>query len=243
VLVCYLDDSGGDPQNRIITIAGYIAKAEAWEAFETEVEPIFQERKVSILHAKEMEDTDGDFKDWTVLNKQAFVAQICRCLSRHVLLGVGMGTVKDSYQIRAQERAPKRTVTPYTFTFNALVDYLLRSIFIGKRVREEGIAFILESGNKYNSEAELEFHWWKKNFPEIENVLKSISFVSKRSCRAIQVADLLAFYARRDNQALEKAKREGKNNYGSETMIKIISEKIPHWGFVANEFWGRQQPV
>ena len=66
VFVCYLDDSGKDPQNRITTIGGYIAKAEAWEAFEAEVESIFQKRNVSVLHAKEMEDTDGDFKGWKV---------------------------------------------------------------------------------------------------------------------------------------------------------------------------------
>jgi len=86
VLVCYLDDSGKDPQNRLITVAGYLAKSEAWEAFELGVEPIFQKRKVRVLHAKEMEDTDGDFKDWTVLNKQSFVAQRCGDKNSLILL-------------------------------------------------------------------------------------------------------------------------------------------------------------
>ena len=40
VLVCYLDDSGKDPQNPITTLAGYIARDTAWEAFEREREPM-----------------------------------------------------------------------------------------------------------------------------------------------------------------------------------------------------------
>lgn len=52
VLVCYLDDSGKDPQNRITTIAGYVATDEQWKAFEIEVETWFTEFNVKILHAR-----------------------------------------------------------------------------------------------------------------------------------------------------------------------------------------------
>jgi hypothetical protein len=31
VLICYLDDSGKDPQNPITTLAGYVARDAAWE--------------------------------------------------------------------------------------------------------------------------------------------------------------------------------------------------------------------
>jgi hypothetical protein len=69
-----------------------------------------------------------------------------------------------------------------------------------------------------------------------ERVLCSISFVPKDNCRAIQIADLLAFYARRDNIAAEKAKREGNSQYSAEMMMKLISGSVPHWGFVATDF-------
>ena len=48
VLVAYLDDSGKDPQNRVTTVAGYVAKDTAWAAFEAEVEPIFARYGMSI---------------------------------------------------------------------------------------------------------------------------------------------------------------------------------------------------
>jgi hypothetical protein len=70
----------------------------------------------------------------------------------------------------------------------------------------------------------------------LENVLRSLTFIPKGSCRAIQIADLFAFYSRRDSAAMEKAKREGLDNYQIETMIKIITEGLPHRGFVATDF-------
>jgi hypothetical protein len=81
VLVCYLDDSGKDPQNPITTLAGYIARDTAWEAFESDVEPWFSEFNVGILHAKQLHDTDADFKGWPVLKKQTFVSRICQARS------------------------------------------------------------------------------------------------------------------------------------------------------------------
>ncbi len=75
VLVCYLDDSGKDPQNPVSTIAGYVAREAAWAAFESEGESWFSEYGVNILHAKDLQDTDGEFSGWPVLKKQAFVRE------------------------------------------------------------------------------------------------------------------------------------------------------------------------
>src|SRR5262245_6944036 len=81
VLVGYLDDSGKDPQNRVTTLAGFLARDTSWKAFETQVEPVFKRARVNILHAKDLEATRGEFKGWKVIQKQAFVARICRTLS------------------------------------------------------------------------------------------------------------------------------------------------------------------
>ena len=41
MLVCYLDDSGQDPQNTVTTLAGYIAREGDWKQFEGEIEADF----------------------------------------------------------------------------------------------------------------------------------------------------------------------------------------------------------
>jgi hypothetical protein len=235
VLVCYLDDSGKDPQSLITTLAGYVARDTAWAAFETAVEPIFEQAKVGVLHAKELEDTDGDFKGWKVIKKQAFVARICRVLSEHSMLGVSFSAVKQTYAKRAAESTRKRTVTPYSFCFENIIDWLLRDVRTGRAVWDEGVALILECGHENNPEAEQEFYAVRK-LHKLDGVLRSISFVPKTDCRAIQVADLFAFYSRRHGAGMEKAVREGRNNFVPEQMMKIISERGQHRAFVANDF-------
>jgi len=179
VLVCYLDDSGKDPQNEITTVAGYIAREEAWEAFETEVEPIFAEKKISILHAKEMHDTDGEFKGWTVLQKQAFVARIGQVSSHHLMMGMSMSALKGTYKAHALARAndDKRTVAPYTFCFQVIVDWVLRDIKLGRAANTEGVAFILECGHENNPQSQLEFYNVREMY-KLKKVLRSISFVA-----------------------------------------------------------------
>jgi Protein of unknown function (DUF3800) len=237
VLTCYLDDSGKDPQNRVTTLAGYVARDTAWEKFETQVEPIFDRAKVKVLHARELEESDGDFRGWKVLNKQAFVARMCRTLSDHSMLGVSISVVKDTYKRRAKESGRKRTVTPYTYGFNTIIDWLLRDIRTGRAVWNEGLALVLECGHENNPEAEEQFYKIRKQHT-IEHILRSSSFVPKEHCRAIQMADLFAFYTRRDSAALEKAFRLRNNprDYEPEAMVKIIAERGQFRSFVATDF-------
>jgi hypothetical protein len=237
VLVCYLDDSGTDRENRIVTLAGYVAKEAQWRTFETEVEPIFAQKGVKVLHATQLESTDGEFKGWKIINKQAFVARTCLVLSHHVPLGMTMSALKGVYWTRAAESNRKRTCTPYSFCFQRIIDWILTSLVIGKAAHSEGVAFILESGNKNNAEAEEQFHSVRK-LHNLEKVLTSICFVDKASCRAIQMADLLAFYSRRHGIAMEKARMEEKERVRRTPgmMMNIITERIPHLTFVATDF-------
>jgi hypothetical protein len=202
VLVCCLDDSGQDPQNPITTLAGYIARDTAWENFEREVEPIFTAYGVSVLHARHLENTDGEFKSWRKLKKHAFVARICNVLAPYALLGVSASAAKDTYKQRAVESSRKRTITPYTWCFNLLIDWVLTDIRIGRLTHSEGLAFILETGHNNNAEAENIFHDVRRRHTDAAATLRSISFVPKGSCRAIQIADLCGFYSRRHGKEM-----------------------------------------
>lgn len=233
MLVCYLDDSGKDPQNRVTTIAGYVGLDREWAAFETKVEPLF--RRQPVLHATDLEGSRGEFRGWSVLKKQAFVARFCAAVSQHAMLGVSMSCVKDVYDVRAKESLRKRTSRPYTFCMNVIIDWILRDIRTGKAAWTEGVALIVEAGHEHNGEAERNFHQVIKQH-RLSRVLRSIRFVSKQDSRAIQAADLLAFYTRRDSNALWKATQPNEKPYKPEQMLKIITERGQFRGFVATDF-------
>jgi hypothetical protein len=242
VLVCYLDDSGKDPQNPITTVAGFIAPENGWKAFELEVEPVFVEKKVPILHAKDLHHTDGPFKGWTRLQKQAFIARIGQVASRYLMMRLSMSALKGTYEEHALHRGAgtpsRRTVTPYTFCFQVIVDRILRGVTLGRLAHSEGVSFVLECGHENNPQAEHEFYWVRERY-NLENVLTSISFVPKNSYRAVQMADLVAFYTRRDGVALLKAQEGDEETYQMDIMLKIILEAVPMWGFVATGFQDR----
>jgi hypothetical protein len=152
-----------------------------------------------------------------------------------------MSAEKGNYKDHAVYRVDtsRQTVAPHTFCFQVIVDWLLRDIRIGKQVHEEGITFLLEAGHDNNAQAKKEFHWVREHF-KLENVLHSIDFVKKDSCRAIQLADLIAFYSRRDGVALFKSKEPGAPEYKMDQMIKILCERVVHRGFVATGFSDRE---
>jgi hypothetical protein len=88
-------------KNQIITVAGYAAIEEQWRAFEAEVEPIFAKYGVRVLHTTDLHSSDGEFRGWIVLRKQAFVAENPPHLSRHALLGMSMSALKAAYASHA----------------------------------------------------------------------------------------------------------------------------------------------
>jgi hypothetical protein len=235
VLVCYLDDSGKDSQNLCTTIAGYVARDEAWAEFERDVEPWFDEFNVDILHATDLHGSRGAFKGWKVLKKQSFVSRICQARNPHVMLGVTMAAEKSSFQKFKIERGNGSTASPYGYCFNVIIDWILRDIRTGRCANTEGVSFILEAGHENNPDAERAFFDVRRLF-NLENILRSISFVPKDDCRAIQLSDLLAFYSRRSNESLLKAKNEGKDEYKIDTMDRIITEGAAHRGIVATQF-------
>ena len=98
MLVCNLDDSGKDAENPITAIAGYIGRDTEWETFETNVEKWFDEFKAGILHAKDLHNTDGDFANWPVLRKQAFVARICQERNSCAMMGLSMAAEEVPYR-------------------------------------------------------------------------------------------------------------------------------------------------
>jgi hypothetical protein len=159
-------------------------------------------------------------------------------MSRHVRLGMSMSALKETYRSRAAESDRKRTVTPYTFCSNVIIDWVLRDIRVGRFANIDGVAFILESGNENNAEAEWNFHEVRR-LHNLENTLRSITFVPKESCRAIQMADLFAYYSRRHGVVMERApidKRAEAQRSPPDDMLKIIIESAPHRSFVATDF-------
>src|SRR5215831_18984922 len=101
VLVCYLDDSGKDPQNPATTLAGYAASDAQWTAFEEAVEPVFTKHRLGTLHTKDLHHTDGEFAGWSGAQKHQFVRDVCAVMADHIPFGMSVSVVKQQYAARS----------------------------------------------------------------------------------------------------------------------------------------------
>ena len=201
MFVCYLDDSGKDPKNPITTLAGYVARDAAWSLFERNVEPVFKEFGVEVLHARDLHNTDRDFKGWSRGKKEKFVSRVCEAMAPQVPLGLAFSVDKEIYEARRKESraqgVDKRT--PYTYCLRVIIDWLLEQA----EIRAVGVSFVLECGHENNTEARLLFQEVRRRHG-LEGVLGTISFHAKQDSRAIQLADLFAYYSRRRVKRIEE---------------------------------------
>jgi hypothetical protein len=104
-------------------------------------------------------------------------------------------------------------------------DWILRDIRIGRAANADGVAYVIETGNEHNVEAEEQFHAVSK-LHGLEGILRSICFVGKVCCRAIQMADLVAFYSRRHGEAMARAPLEERSDVSPEAMMSLIAGAI-----------------
>jgi Protein of unknown function (DUF3800) len=237
VFQCYLDDSAtsGMP---IVTMAGFSAGLHLWEAMEPAFNEILDRYGVDVLHAKQFHDTDGCFKNWRKIKKQTFVDELFS-VAHGKALGLSVTAKKKEFVEEKKRTGKIPSMSPYGVCFSAIMFRICYEPQIGTAVRKDGIAFLVESGNKNNDELRGFFDNYAKS-KEFSPFLKSLTFIPKKSCRAIQVADFFAFYSRR---AMGKHDRfDGKLALPMEGPLAIIERHVPLWQQLVRGY-GLDKPV
>jgi hypothetical protein len=202
VLICYLDDSGGDGEVPAITIGGYVAGLRAWMDFEEAAKPILDRHKIDYLQGKRFHHSKGPFKGWGQVEKRAFVDELYGVFRPLALLGVSFSGIKAELKRVRKETPLNQDLSDYGFTFLALANLLLMDPGIRSWIAVDGIdlSFVVESGHKNDGDLNKVFGILKKSLERRDGAghkLKSISFVGKKSCTAVQMADFLAYHVTR----------------------------------------------
>lgn len=231
VFQCYLDDSGtsGLP---IVTMAGFVAHMHLWEELEPKFDEVLERYGVPILHTKEFHDTKGSFAGWSKLKKRTFAEELFT-VAHGKMLGLSMSTRKRAWAEEQKETGQLPSMSAYGVCFSAILMQVVTEPQLGKHLRETGVSFLVESGNKNNAEIEQLFHSLTK-MPQFKGCLRSISFINKDACRAIQVADFFAFYSRRYMRDIDRF--GGKLSLPSSPYHETIRRHVPIWERGATSF-------
>jgi len=189
VLVCYLDDSGGDGDVPAITIGGYVAGLLAWEEFEPLGAAVLQGHGVDCLHGKKFHHSKDAFKGWGSAKKRAFVEDLYTPFRSRAVLGVAFSGMKAEMTRVRRDEGLNKNLSHYGAAFLISLNMLLADPGLRRWLSVEGIdlSFIVETGHKNDGDLVKVFNIVKKALERKDGMGQSISFADKKSCVAIQM--------------------------------------------------------
>jgi hypothetical protein len=233
VLACYLDDSDSTI-SKVETIAGYVADEDGWGRFELLAEKICDRYEIDLVRGRQLDSRKDSFEGWKLPKIERFLEEIGSAMRGNVLFGISRSIEKDRYRVfrqrvlklDAEHRRMFSNLSGFGFCFGNICHDMrrLEGYGISERMESEGMAFMLESGSRNNPD----IHRYVASERQHGNlhVSTTVSEVDKRSCRAIQVADLYAFYSRR--RANKFARFEGKLEFIPDIHKLHVQNKILH---------------
>lgn len=200
MLWCYLDDSGTDRTTPTVTMAGYVAPLSKWRHFEVSSRRLFKSYNVGNFHAKTFHDHDGEFKNWTIPQEVGFIDEWFTIAASFVTVGVTMSMARENFDKFRKTTRMLPNKSAYGHCFEKVIEHLLSDDTVGDLIIRDGISFFVETGAAGNAGVLEIFH--KRKAGDGAAFLQQLSFIDKNSCKAIQLADFLAFYSRRHGSTL-----------------------------------------
>ena len=233
MLACYLDDSDSTI-SKVETIAGYVAQEEGWLRFEAMVEEICGRYGVDLIRGRNLDTRSKCFSGWTLPKVERFLEEVGLAMQGNVLFGISRSIRKEHFKAfrRVVLKLDKKhqrifaNLSGYGFCFGNIALELKQNghFGVGDQVKAEGLAYMLESGSSNNPDI-LRYVASERKHGNL-HVNTTASEVDKRSCRAIQVADLYAFYSRR--RANKFARFEGQLLFVPDIYQLHVQPKIMH---------------
>jgi hypothetical protein len=207
-------------------MGGFVAPIAQWEYLEPKFNEILSGYGVRVLHAKEFEGTKDAFRRWSKIRKRTLAQELFGAASGR-MFGLSVAVPRPEVVDWKRESGRLSQMSPLGICFASIMMKILTDSRTAELAKKDGLAFLVESGNKNNSEIEKYFHKMAKH-PTFGGTLKSISFIAKNSCRVIQIADFFAYYSRR----YLRARFSGRLSLPMSPYLEIIRKNVLIWHWV-----------
>jgi hypothetical protein len=189
----YFDDSGTH-NTPVVTMAGYVSTMCGWKAFERESKKLFKREKIEVFHAKDFSRGAGEFRGWGEPRKMRFATDWFEIAGEHVFDGATISIDKAAYNNVRGQRKTTVYVAPYTYCLNIVMERLCGDGDTWELIQKDQLSLIFERGNAHDGGLKVEFENIKLR-NKLEEHLGSATVAPKRSSRALQLADYLAFFS------------------------------------------------
>lgn len=222
MFICYLDDSDDD-QSSVSTLAGYVTQLDRWEHYEEHATKVYDKFGVNILSAKDMHNGRKEFKNWTWSKKWSFIDQLFA--GAKLQWGVSHSVSKKAFVSMKPHRGIGPNMSRLGLAMAATMHTLLRGNPLAGLIQAKKLSFVVETGHRNNADIERYFNF-AKEVETYKGFLGDLRFLGKTDAKALHLADILAFYSRRQH-SLEVAHAKSLIVPKSREMKALLRQNVP----------------
>jgi hypothetical protein len=244
IFTVYMDESGTHGSETML-ISAVMGRVAHWEKFEKKTKRLYKRYGVNVFHAKEWQDSDGDFKGWKVDKKAVFLDRMGELINNHIEIGcdaiLKMSDYKKYYD---NEEKPKKLArdSPYGVCFRAALAFMAEKALAWEPLTERRFFNIVAEQGCKNSQDALRIFEELRGImlDDYKGLLGTLTFADKRDCLPLCVPDVLAYGTYRKEEGLKpkvriktptRADKTYKGNYygiwvDKDTLVSLKSDLL-----------------
>jgi hypothetical protein len=188
-------DRGEDAKSTVLSVGGYVATTQQWEAFERDWKQFLADEKISMFHMTEYECRHGEFKDWNNDRRRAAIQRAHALIKIRTNCGISTAVILPDYASVLAECPDVKDKMPSPFALCVNGCLLEVSNWIVKFNRQgQRVAYVLESGDSGMGEIIKVFDDITKDERLKSGCgFESIAVENKRVVLPLQAADINAY--------------------------------------------------
>jgi hypothetical protein len=196
VLDGYFDESGTHQGSDTIVVAGYLAHADAWRAFESQWKAALREYGLPLFHMSRFAQKAEGYA-WPEEVRRERLGNLISIINNHTLHSVGVALPKKLFD--TVFTGTVRRAIGGAYGFAAWLVVLMTARDLGQLPIETGVSYVFEDGAPRKGELIAAYDWLAK-LPEGKAALHvlSLRFEDKKMFVPLQAADILAYELYKD---------------------------------------------
>ncbi len=197
MLGVFVDESGTHGASARTVMAGCVANVEEWARLERRWSAILGAHGLRYVHAKELRQATGTFKNWNFDRRKILSEQLTSLLETGVKYSLVVVLNNRDFETfyRSHNKQDRKRQGP-TYSIYGVCFRVFISVITGL-VRQydpgESFTITLEAGHKNSGAAEAIFAELKQDDPEFASAITGVAYVKKEEAFGVQAADLFAY--------------------------------------------------
>jgi hypothetical protein len=218
MLAAYLDETGLHGGSEFVAVCGVIGTTIEWSRLERPWAEHLCTSRVSIFHATECDEGNGEFVGKSRAIRDSLVVGLSNEKSKRALDIVVCGVAKIDWDHRAPAHIKDRFETPYHFCF----EFVLQKLNTWSHVHAKGepIAMVFAEHEQYCART-IEVYEHYAHSPEYAH-LGLLSFGKPKCLIQLQAADLLAY----ETYRYMKRRLKGGGDQPNRVMMKLLGSIV-----------------